>query len=104
MLALVEVGCCFCSQVERSSKGPSFVGTFVPLRWACLALPGMVPLIGASRKARVSAGEVFFAVSALAQSIIPAGAKWEKRAEGQVPSGALVLPAPLWKLGEGHWY
>ena len=45
MLALVEVGCCFCSQVERSSKGPCFVGTFVPLQWACLALPDLVALM-----------------------------------------------------------
>lgn len=45
MLALVEVGCCFCSHVERSSKEPCFVGTFVPLQQACLALPDFFVLI-----------------------------------------------------------
>lgn len=42
----------------------------------------------------MSVGEVFFAVSALAQQIC-AGAKWEKRAKGQVLSSALFLPVPL---------
>ena len=42
----------------------------------------------------MSTGEDLFALSTLAQQIC-AGAKWEKRAKGQVPSGALFLPAPL---------
>lgn len=104
MLALVEAGCCFPSQVGRSSQDPCCAGAFVPLRWALLALPGSVALIGASKKARVSVGEVFFAVSALAQQKISAGTKWEKRAKGQVPSGALFSLCASLKLGEGHRY
>lgn len=42
----------------------------------------------------MSVGQDFFAVSALAQQIC-AGAKWENRAKGQVPSGAVFLLVPL---------